>query len=88
MEDQKEIVDELDKAKSFLILKESEAGKYVIDDLKKAKNDLVGSLIGGYGNKSHIELISIIARLESVSNLLDKIMNSEEAVKILKEELK
>lgn len=81
-----ELVDELDKAKSFLILKESEAGKYVVDDLKNEKEDIIAELLGTYKQLSHIEIIAKIANLEAISDLLNNILESEEKVKILKEE--
>jgi hypothetical protein len=82
----KELVDELDKVKSFLILKESEAGKYIIDDLRKEKENIVETLINSYQELSHIQLINKIANLEAISTMLNNIVESEEKVKILKEE--
>ena len=81
-----ELVDELDKAKSFLILKESEAGKYVTETLKSEKEDIIAELLANYKTLSHIEMIAKIANLEAISDLLNRILDSEEKVKILKQE--
>jgi hypothetical protein len=81
-----ELVDELDKAKSFLILKDSEAGKYVTTTLVDEKEDIIAELLANYKTLSHIEIITKIANLEAISDLLNKILESEEKVKILKQE--
>ena len=83
-----EIQDALDEAKTWLILKQSKAGKIVINKLKEDIEHQIGKIAGSYGELTHIQLITEISKLEVRRNLLDNIIGSEEKVKILEEELK
>lgn len=78
--------EELDKAKAYLILKDSEAGEYILDELKEDAESITRDIIGRYKTDSHIELITKIARLEVILKTIEDISESDKRVKILKDE--
>ena len=77
---------ELDRLKAFLILKNSEGGKYLLEKFKQDREDIVQDLIGCYQEASHIQLINKLSNLSSISTMIDSILESEEKVEILKHE--
>ncbi len=87
-ETEKEIEDELDKQKAYLIFTNSEAGKYLIEETEKDKEDMLMELINSYQNLSHIEIITKISKLESKINFLNTLKEAENKVKVLEEEQK
>lgn len=87
-ENEKEIEDELDKQKAYLIFANSEAGKYLIEETEKDKEDMLMELINSYQNLSHIEIITKISKLESKINFLNTLKEAGDKVKVLEEEQK
>lgn len=84
MEDLKK---ELEKQKNYLILKDSEAGKTFLDNLRKEIDGKIAEIITTFRNISHIELITLVVELESLTTLLETIIQAEEKVETLKAEI-
>lgn len=88
MEDQDQIIEQLNRAKSFLMFRESDAGKLMIVDLEQDIDRAVDKLVARYRDASHIELTVTIANIESLKNLLQELNSAKEKVEILTNELK
>lgn len=87
-EEEKQLDDALDIAKSYLILADSEAGRNLIKSLKEQIEGLISVILANYKNSSHVELINQLARLEVLRDIINELIYSKEKVDILIKELK
>jgi hypothetical protein len=79
---------QLDRAKSFLILADSEAGKNIIETLADKYNGILESILVGYKTLSHIDLLNLLSRLDVVRGFLQEFDEAKEKVEVLTNELK
>lgn len=82
-----DIIKELEMAKSLLVVKESEGGKMLLEDLKKGVADSLDIIISNYKEWEHIRLITELAKIEAITGLINKLSVNEETVKLLEIEL-
>jgi hypothetical protein len=82
-----DIIKELEMAKSLLVVKESEGGKMLLDDLNKDATNSLDIIISNYKEWDHIRLITEIAKIEAINNLSSKLNVNQETVKLLETEL-
>jgi len=82
-----DIIKELEMAKSLLVVKESEGGKILLDDLNKDAANSLDIIISNYKEWDHIRLITEIAKIEAINNLSSKLNVNQETVKLLETEL-
>lgn len=81
-----ELKEKLDKQKSYLILKDSEAGKNFIKNLEKEITDKIDQIINTYKNITHLELLTLVVQLEALKDLLETIEKAEQRVDDLTKE--
>lgn len=77
---------ELNKAKSYLILKDSEAGKELITSINKDIDSKIESLLIEYRTCDHTELVIKILEVKALKELINNLLVAEEKVSILQEE--
>lgn len=82
-----EIKQALDKAKSYLIFKESKAGKNFISVLEEDVENLTNKVCVMFGDASHIQLISEISKLAEKRKILADFDKAGDDVEILTQEL-
>jgi hypothetical protein len=82
-EEQKDIVQDLGKAKALSSLADSEGGKLLIDTLKSELVSGIDSLVIAYKSASHSELIAICANLKARLDLLRSLTRAKEAKEVL-----
>lgn len=86
--EQNEIQEDVSLYKSLDALAHSDGGKILIDSLGKDVVNSVDNLTAKYKEASHIELISIIAKLQSDLSLLRVLTRAEKNKEQAQEELK
>lgn len=82
-----DIIKELEMAKSLLVVKESEGGKMLLDNLKDDAANSLDIIISNYKEWDHIRLITELAKIEAIKALSDKLNVNQETVKLLETEL-
>lgn len=83
-----DLLNEINRLKSILIVSQTEAGKAVLESLKQDVVNITDKLVRIYTTATHIELLGEIARLESTQNLIKSFTTTEEDIKVLTDELK
>lgn len=87
MEEQlRDLKAKIEKQKSYLILKESKAGKNFLKSLEDEIKDKTSEIIASFRKVGHVELITLVVELEALMNLLETINNAEQKVDALMEE--
>lgn len=84
---EEELLENLDKAKALLILKESEGGKLLYESLKRDIETNLIRIVANYSEWTHIRLQSEIATLAARKQMLDSINDSADRVKSYEEEI-
>jgi len=82
-----EIIKDKEKYAKLEALANSEGGKLLLDTLKSDLKGSINTLIGNYRSTSHIEIICLIAQLESRLELYKRISNSSKNKALTIEEL-
>lgn len=82
-----DIIKELEKAKALLVVKESEGGKMLLNNLKDDAASSLDIIISNYKEWDHIRLITELAKIDAIKSLSDKLNVNEETIKLLEEEL-
>lgn len=77
---------EYENSKAMLVTVKTEGGGLILDSLKDDVEGRIESLLNTYQDKSHIELVAILAKIEARRELLNHLLNIEEKVNIFKKE--
>ena len=83
----KEVESDIDKYKSISSLKNLDGGKLLVRSLESDVASSVNILLGSYKSANHVELLSIIAKLDSNLSLLRVLVNSDKNLELATEEL-
>lgn len=86
-EEEIEISNDVDKYASLEILAESDGGAILLEGLKSDISSAVETLTSGYKKLSHIEMIAVIADMESKINMFKILTRSTKNKKLAKEAL-
>lgn len=87
-EDAKAVLEDVGRFKSIGALKDSEGGKLLVGTLEQDVVSGVERIVGSYRESSHIELIAIIAKLQSDLSLLRVLTRAETNQKDAEDALK
>lgn len=72
--------------KELMLLKQSQAGKILLESLRGDVMSLIGSILRDYKTIQHIELQTLISQLQAKNELMDLLENSELMVDLLSKE--